>query len=59
MAAKEKAAAPCQVKAAEITKLKPNNTPPNPLSGWFDLSASVKPSRANRQPKRSWKRGRK
>lgn len=33
-------------------------TSTDPLKGWFDLAAGVKPAR-NRKPKRGWKRGRK
>ena len=29
----------------------------DPLQGWFGLAANVKPSRTERRPKRTWKRG--
>lgn len=34
-----------------------NSTATDPLKGWFDLAAGVKPSRT-RQQKKSWNRGR-
>ena len=42
--------------AAPKTTDSRNHTATDPLTGWYSLGASVKPSR-NRQPKRSWKRG--
>lgn len=38
--------------------IKPHDTNPDPLSGWFSLGASVKTSR-NRRQKRGWNWGRK